>query len=156
MEDYRSTLLGEHFTEPTRKARRNLLLSSGISLVLIKGQLVPTNISALGISIDKIQRETIFQALLVLVVYYFIKFYVYSIIDGHNQSYLNKKAFLGEDLPTKFGEIQKLYTLRSRGQHKEIGTRLLIWVIIRLSMDYIVPIIVGGYTLYHLLKAFVF
>lgn len=154
MDDLRLIWLESSLTEPTRKARRNLLLSSGISLVLIKGQLVPTKISALGISVDQIQRDTIFQTLLILVIYYFVKFYVYSFIDGEKQSYLNKKAVLGEDLPKTYNEIQKLYTLKSRGKHKEIGTKILIWAMLRLGVDFTVPLFIGGYTMYLLANAF--
>ena len=154
MEDLRLIWLENHLTEPTRKARRNLLLSSGISLVLIKGQLVPTKISALGISIDKVQQDTIFQSLLFLVIYYFVKFYVYSFIDGEKQSYLNTKAVLGDDLPENYSEIAKLYTLKSRGKYKEIGTKIFVWSLLRMSIDLTVPLIVGGYAFYNLVNAF--
>jgi len=154
MDDIRLHWLDAHLIEPTRKARRNLLLSSGISLLLIKGQLVPTKISALGISIEQIQRETIFQALIAVTVYYFLKFYIYAFLDGEKQSYLAKKIVLGAKLPENYKDIDKAYRSERKGKHEEVGIRIFIWALLRIGIDFTIPLIIGIYAIYHLIKAF--
>ena len=80
--DIKLKWLEDALSESTRKARRNLLAIGGSAIFLIKGELMPSKISALGISIESVQKETILTALLVLSSYYFIKFYLYAFVDG--------------------------------------------------------------------------
>ncbi len=154
MEDVRLNWLSDYLSEPTRKARRGLLLSSGISILLIKGQLVPTKISTLGLSIDQIQKETILQSLIAITVYYFVKFYIYSFIDGEKHLYLNKKIVLGDDLPKNYKDIDEEYLKKTRGTFRETGVKVLVLSLLRTLFDFAVPLVAGVYALYHLTNEF--
>ena len=74
-------LLIEQLKDPlhqtTRKVRKGLLLSSIIGILIVKMDLVPTRITALGIEFSQSDQESLLSMIALLVAYYLINFVIY-------------------------------------------------------------------------------
>lgn len=92
MRDFQETFLSSALSETTRKVRRNLLIFSVTLLMIIKGDLAPTSVEPLGISISPEKQELIPNFLFLVVVYYLVTFFIYIQIDGKLLVYGAQKA----------------------------------------------------------------
>lgn len=68
-------------SEITRKERRNLLLVSSIGILMIKAEIVPTKISALGVELSLSNQSAFLYFIALLVIYFSIAFVLYAISD---------------------------------------------------------------------------
>lgn len=72
-----ANLFREPLHETTRKNRRNLLISSTIGLVMSVGKIAPTEIKALGITLDAVEQNNLYLLVAGIVSYFIISFSVY-------------------------------------------------------------------------------
>lgn len=72
-----SDRLREPLNETTRKARRNLLASAVVGVVIAKVGLVPTKISAFGVDFTSANQESLLLLLACAIAYFAITFVVY-------------------------------------------------------------------------------
>ena len=75
-------ILAEPIREATRKERRNLLLVSFINLAIAEAQLVPKEISALGIDLERTDQSNILILLAAVTIYFLVVFIVYAASDS--------------------------------------------------------------------------
>jgi hypothetical protein len=75
-EERQSTLSDE-----ARKQRRNLLLASAVGIALVKLGIVPTKISALGVTLDPGERKNLLTGLFVIVLFFLVDFVAYAFTD---------------------------------------------------------------------------
>jgi hypothetical protein len=80
-ENYKDVRLGDPLSEVTRRERRMLLAVSMIGITLVKMQLVPTRISALGIEFEKTDQQSLLIILAFIVIYFVVAFILYAGAD---------------------------------------------------------------------------
>jgi hypothetical protein len=68
-------------SEITRKERRTLLAVSALGAIMVKANIVPQKISALGIDFGEINRTVLLRSLALVVGYFLIAFILYAISD---------------------------------------------------------------------------
>jgi hypothetical protein len=153
MASFREYILEHHLSDPTRAARRNLLIISIISYLLIKGKLVPAKVDFLGLTIGDLQRDTLLRVLLALASYYLVKFYLYMFTDGQVQLYKAYSALAVTDATMTWERYKA--TLKSRVSHitAYVGIRDLLLVIGRGFFDSTLPVFVGIYVVAILFSA---
>lgn len=79
--DPRLDRLRDPLSEPTRSARKSLLVASMVGIVIVKAGLVPTEIAALGIQFEPADQQTMLTILGLIILYFLITFGVYAISD---------------------------------------------------------------------------
>ena len=125
--------LRDPFNETTRKARRNLLGSCAVGLVIIKAGLIPTKVSALGIEFTQTDQTALLRIVALIVLYYLVSFSVYAWSETVAYSVTLRIAFK-----------------KSRGE----GDRGGMWLpavarmtsLIRLFLEFVFPIVLGIYS----------
>jgi len=153
MASFRVFFLEHHLSDPTRAARRNLLIASVISYLLIKGQLVPDKIDFLGLTIGTLQRETLLGVLFALVAYYLVKFYLYMFTDGQVQLYKAYSALAATDDTMTWDQYKATMKQRESQFGTHLGVRDLLLVIGRGILDSALPLFAGLYALAILFSA---
>ncbi|MDO8293880.1 MAG: hypothetical protein Q7T29_13625 [Gallionella sp.] len=86
-------LAKDPLSDLTRKARRNLLLTGFVSIVVAKAHLVPKKIALLGIEFSEPQQEVFFYTLAGLMVYFIAQFSAYLLSDVTQRSIEGAKLF---------------------------------------------------------------
>jgi len=159
--------LADPLTELTRKERRTLLVVALVDIAVIKVGLVPTKIAALGIEFDKAGQQSLLTILALVTIYFLVAYVLYAISDFITW----RRAILEETLAA--------YSLDAPGvpEPKEeifsgpLGERSeAIWIsrmnaytrsfflarpvsFARALFDFALPVLVGGYATYLLLRA---
>ena len=72
----------DNYPENTRKKRKNLLVTSFVGFVIGYAQIIPKNISFLGIEFEEIQKDSFLTVIIVLISYFLIDFYRSIWIDN--------------------------------------------------------------------------
>ena len=147
MAPFRQLLLEHHLSETTRAARRNLLVLSVVAYLLVKGQLVPDKIDFLGISIGALQRATLMQALLALLAYYFVKFYLYMFTDGEVHMYKAYTSLLGTEDIASWKQYGAVVKAKQNEAFAHVGGWGIALLLARLAVDTLLPVLVGGYAI---------
>jgi hypothetical protein len=147
MASFREMFLAHHFSDATRSARRNLLLLSVVSYLLVKGQWVPDKIDFLGLSIGALQHTTLMQVLLALIGYYFVKFYLYMFTDGEIHIYKAYSSLLDEQKAKTWKEHRAAVRAKQREAFAQIGGWGMLLVSSRVALDTLLPVVVGGYAI---------
>jgi hypothetical protein len=139
--------LAHHLSDATRSARRNLLLTSVVSYLLVKGQLVPDKIDFLGLSIGALQHRTLMQVLFALLSYYFVKFYLYMFTDGEVHLYKAYSSLINEEKAKTWREHRAAVARKQREAFAQIGGwGMSLWVG-RAVLDALLPVVIGGYSI---------
>ncbi len=73
--------LADPLSPITRIERRNLLLASTAGILIAKAGLIPTQISALGITLSDPNQSTFIVVMALTVVYFLCAFVVYGVAD---------------------------------------------------------------------------
>lgn len=137
---FRQRFIEDGMRPSTRAARRNLLLVSVVTYLLVKGQLIPSEITFLGLKIGDLQEKVLLQTLLALLVYYFLKFYLYMWIDGELQVTRAYESLIASDSIRTYREYKKAQKEAAKSAFRELGLSGLIVVIARLGLDNALPI----------------
>lgn len=86
-------LAKDPLSDLTRKARRNLLLTGFVSIVVAKAHLVPKKIALLGIEFSEPQQDIFFYTLAGLMVYFIAQFSAYLLSDVTQRNIEGAKLF---------------------------------------------------------------
>lgn len=86
-------LAKDPLSDLSRKARRKLLLTGFVSIVVAKGHLVPKKITLLGIEFSEPQQEVFFYALAGLMAYFIVQFSAYLLSDVTQRNIEGAKMF---------------------------------------------------------------
>ena len=149
---YSEARLRDPLSEVTRKERRALLLASVLGLVFLKTNIVPTRISALGIEFGRADQATLFSILTLVIGYFTFVFMIYATSD-----FLAWRLALLASVRNSMVDLQRPKKGTSRlvrGQVREHQTtfRLAAPVsLLRALVEFILPVLVGLYTMLGLL-----
>lgn len=78
-------------SEETRKERWHLLLTSAVSITLVKANIVPTKISALGIDFSPANQRMLLYILIGITIYFLVAFIIYGLTDFWSYRILDSK-----------------------------------------------------------------
>lgn len=171
-----ATVLRDPLSEVTRKERVYLLGTSVVGIAILKTGLIPTKITALGIELERADREA-FLALLGWVVFYFLAaFIVYAFSDflawweeyrlalaeidfgAKDTELLREERRRVEGRSDDYSEarIQRLREERQRAAEsvRRLGRTWRTGVLvatIRALLEYLLPVLVGAYAAYILI-----
>jgi hypothetical protein len=82
VESLRSTgLIRDPLSDVTRKERRTLLGISALGTIMVKANILPQKISALGIDFGEINKTVLLRSIALLTTYFLITFFVYAVSD---------------------------------------------------------------------------
>lgn len=172
----RSTVLAEtnHFSdrlreplnETTRKARRNLLASALLGVVITRVGLVPEKISAFGVEFTSANQQALITLLIAAILYFSVSFivYVYSELTAWQIVFTSKEieALKAESnnnsSPRKIsrGSFSYISTGEDEDEHKfREHVRFLYFrskptFYLRLSVELLIPLIFAAYSGYTL------
>ncbi len=73
--------LVDPLSEVTRKVRRSLLGVSTVGIAIAQARLVPTQITALGITFETDQQRRIYLLLAAIVFYFTVEFFIFAFSD---------------------------------------------------------------------------
>ena len=79
--DLEAFLAKDPLGEITRKARRNLLLTGFVSIVVAKAHIIPKKIAVLGLEFSEPQQEVFLYTLAGLTIYFLAQFSAYLLSD---------------------------------------------------------------------------
>lgn len=141
--------LSDPLSQITRIERRNLLITSTAGILVAKGGLIPTQISALGITLSAPNQSAFIVVMALTVVYFLCAFVVYGVADffiwrkkyqdylEHVESYLDnwsqEDQYRHDERRGKIPEIAWLYRGASPVAY------------IRAFFEYFIPILAGFY-----------
>lgn len=147
MSTFRQKFIDDGMRHPTRAARRKLLLSAVITHLLVKGQLMPLEIAFLGLKIGNLQEKILLQTLLVLLIYYLIKFYLYMWIDGEIQITRAYESLIASESTKTYQEYKKAKKESEKAAFGNLGLSGALMVFARVILDNKVPIIGALYAI---------
>jgi hypothetical protein len=75
------SLVKDPLSEVTRKERRTLLGVSAIGVAMVKANLIPQKISALGIDFQQINQTLLLRSIAFVILFFLIAFLIYSTSD---------------------------------------------------------------------------
>ena len=153
MASFRENYLQHHFSEATRAARRNLLLMSVLTYLLVRGQLVPAKIEFLGLNVGALQHQTLMQVLFALLCYYFLKFILYWITDGEVHMDRAYESLLDPQQVKTRKEHQSAVQAKSRKAFAQVGGWGIAFLATRVAFDGLLPVILGGLSIIMVLDA---
>lgn len=161
----RQVLVSDALNETTRKERRNLLATSLIGIIMVKTRFLPSKISALGLEFTSADQSTIILIMAIITTYFIIAFIIYSISDI--LSWLLKYQLVTTKPERDKSNPQQIMTLAntliSNNDNivdeidiSKYGRKLSILSkpvsLIRISFDIILPIFIGCYAIFCLIK----
>ena len=159
--DKKDVLLHDPLSEVTRKERRMLLAVSMVGIILVKMELVPTKISALGIEFAETNQKALLSILALAVIYFIIAFIIYAasdflawrksiranlidtVLERANKEKENPALISRErEIIMKYGQSERYLFVLS----KPVSAA-------RALFEFLLPVIVGIYSAIALIKA---
>jgi hypothetical protein len=152
-------------SEVTRKERRLLLGVSIIGIVLAKAGLMPQKISSLGVEFTPINQKFLLNLCAIIVAYFLIAFIIYAATDFiawrlawrdvwkgslRKRKYIEKDNVEAKYITEQERKIEELVEARFKG-NRIIFAIYGPTMIIRALFEYLLPIIVGLYTILSLM-----
>jgi hypothetical protein len=141
-------LAKDPLSDLTRKARRNVLLTGFVSIVVAKAHLVPKKIALLGIEFSEPQQEVFFYTLAGLMVYFIAQFSAYLLSDVTQRNIEGAKLFADANAldPTdKEKEKQSFLDAFADGELRVAAMRQYFW---RGTIDVFFPYALAIYVLW--------
>jgi hypothetical protein len=132
-------------SEETRKARTYLLGLSIAGVVMVRAGLLPSQITAIGITFEKTDRSLLLFLCGLVTAYFLISFLLYGIVDF-------ARDFAASGLPTNLENFYRRYRFRSPRSPTEYGITMgkpitaMIVVYLILFLQYILPVLLGFYS----------
>lgn len=135
-------LAADPLSDIARRERRALVAVSSVGLIMAKGGLVPSRITALGIEFDTTEQNVLVGVLVFAVLYFFVGFVIYASQDFA----LSRLAF--------FRAIDEASRQADPAQDAVVRKRKLFWIgairtsaIARSVLEFAVPLILALYAL---------
>lgn len=148
MDDLKEALLSSPITSLTRRVRRNLIFASITLVLVVKGKMVPTKIEPLGIEIPESNIDLLPQIIWLITLYYLVKFFIFSQMDGRLNIYKAYKLEAYEfDASREWKDLMQEMSLRSKSLIRKYGLGAYIWSFARSGIDIFLPTIVALYAL---------
>lgn len=151
--DRRPILTKDPLSEATRRERKALLGLSLLAIVIMKANLIPSELSAFGLTIDNVRREWLIISVAALVGYFLIAFMAYAFSDflGWRMSFWEtvreraiERAKLEREIAEGADEDEPSEVLDECDRHQRALTEGAIPTsLIRALIDFILPIMVG-------------
>lgn len=148
-------LLSDPLCEITRKERRMLLAVSMIGISLIKAGLVPTKITALGIDFNETNQKAFMVIFLSIVIYFFFAFIFYAAADflAWKRAIWAFRGLKVQDqlfdikIPDIVDSITEMEVSSMIGETPKLSYFVKPVSVFRMAFDFILPIIVGIYSI---------
>jgi len=128
-------LLGDRLGDVTRKERRNLLTVSAIAITMVKTNLIPTKITALGIEFSQAEKYIMLYILSIIIFYFLITFIIYSASDYFVWKYNYKSSKYIDTYA-----VRPLVIISTKLSKPENIIRIF-----RTTIDFIIPIMISVY-----------
>ncbi len=117
--------------------------------MILKGDLVPSEIEPLGIVIAPERRYILPNFLSLVVAYYLLKFFIYMQMDGRILVYKANRAEFPEAREIlDWREYKRFIQANSKAIINKHGWGFLGWVLIRAVLDVFFPLAVGVFALW--------
>jgi hypothetical protein len=167
----REISLRDPLSDVTRKERRLLLGMSVIGIALVKTGLLPEKISALGIDFSETNQKSLLTVFSFVTIYFLVAFMIYAAADfiAWRISLYMAIAEAGERREKQLDEERSKWDpnddIIKRKEHRDkhleeiINREKLVFFsttpvsILRAIFEFLLPVIVGLYSTYLLLKA---
>jgi hypothetical protein len=139
-------------SDVTRKERRSLLLSCLVGTAATWGHLIPTEVSAFGITVSEVEQRSLFLLLFLVVLYFSAAFLLYAIPE-YRQWRVRHQLFR-EELAAFFAPQaerlqnvdasnitnEAILALSTASRHIKLGTSLMAGAAVRALFDFGVPL----------------
>ena|GEM_PF-4836866 len=153
MDTFRTIWLQDTLSDNTRKTRRSLLFVCVISYLLVTGELLPEKIDILGIDFGQLQQDTLLRTLLFIVVYYEMKFFISSNIDGELKTTRAFSVFLGVSPDEKWADFSEKMGKGIWNSRHQIGWYGIALLFCRAAIEALLPNLIALYTIVILIGA---
>lgn len=147
MSSFRQKFIEDGMQAPTRAARRNLLLVCVVTYMLVKGQLIPSEIAFLGLKIGNLQEKVLLHTLMALLCYYAAKFYLYMWIDGELQVTRAYESIISSDSTQSYSDYKKAKKQAEGAAFRQLGLAGAIMVLARIGIDNTLPVLAALYAI---------
>jgi hypothetical protein len=161
-------ILRDFLTDPSRKERKALLALSAVGLAIGWGNLVPTDIPGLGVTLEPNDQGSLVLLVTGVIAYFLVSFVIYAWadlqvalshafgvgIESELESY--KRTIAGHDDPSRIDDaveretFQHQLSLESR-LHR-LARRAVFAVRLRTIIDFAVPTLAAAAAIYSLLQ----
>jgi hypothetical protein len=145
-------------SEVTRKERRVLLATAAIGTVMVKANILPQRISALGIDFGEINKVVLLRSIALVSVYFLVAFFLYAVSDFLAwriaiQNYLLENSMKAEDepAPETFDTRRKMVFYQYRLQR--LGCLAKPVSFFRATFEFLFPIVFAAYSIWVLFTA---
>jgi len=161
--------LRDPLSTETRTERRTLLGASAIGIVIVKTGLIPSKISALGIEFTQTDQRSLLLAIAAIVSYFLVAFLIYATSDflawrslyqeAHTQKSLDAKKRYEQGMRMDIVDQDRELTIEEHDIQKFFKSRHVIlrlsspMSLIRAMFEFVVPILVGVYSIILLVRA---
>jgi len=140
------TLVKDPLSEVTRKERRTLLGVSAIGVAMVKANLIPQKISALGIDFQQINQTLLLSSVAFLILYFLIAFLIYATSDFLTwriayQKVVEELAKSKEENMDRYANNQAYQSFEQRLIDSSVGPVSIL----RALFEFIFPIIIAIY-----------
>ena len=147
-----SIRLSDPLSQVTRAERRALLAVSAVGIIIVKTELVPVKISALGIDFSSADQVILIRGISAVIGYFLFAFVIYGISDFTAWRY----AILSSLRETSDGHPEK--AIEQRVERGPWPRSVYLWRFrivstIRATFEFVIPILVATYAIWLSLTA---
>jgi hypothetical protein len=148
--------LRDPLSEVTRKERRTLLGTSVVAIAIAETDLVPTEISTLGIKFSATEQTALLGVLTAVVGYFVGAFLLYAVTDFIAWRWAAHIAHvaLQKEEAARILELERTTTLQPAFSPPRFMYRRIVWpvAVLRAFLDFALPIGVGVVAIVQLLR----
>ncbi len=155
--------LNDPLTEVTRKERRGFLLVSTIGVTITQMNIVPTEISALGLKFTETNQQSFLLVAALIVTYYLVVFSIYAWSDytawsrakirRHRDSQLDRLEKTEGMREDAINQRKEIIENSKRIDKKHLANSFRIGPF-RSFIEFVLPIIIGVFSVVSLLKGY--
>lgn len=167
--------ISDPLKDETRRVRKTLLIWCLATTALTVGQLFPTEISALGLTITTNSRSVLLGILMIIICYHLVAFIVYALADfahwytnhmsteweddvAHYESYKSEllaKTKLSEEDREFMEEHERrlgaIWRAEALNMYSKVERAIPYLSVSRALIDFLLPIVVGAVAIYLLI-----
>jgi len=166
--DFEHTRLRDALSNVTRRERRFLLGISLLGIVLINGELVPSKIAGFGIEFQSVTQHALLSIVAIVILYFLVAFIIYAVSDYLAWRLAVSKQFIEKTVsryekdllglfpqPGTTDENIEQFKLDLHNKFRFSFKLIIATSFFRGLFDFGLPIAVGCYALFLIIKAIV-